>query len=249
VELLLLLGAGIVAGAMNAAVGSGTLVTYPLLLAYGLPPVIANGTNTAGIAPGNVAGAWSYRTQLAGRRRTVVRLALVIGVGAALGATLVVTLPSSVFERLVPWLILVACLLVLVQPRLTRMLRERGVDPTRLPRRTLVPVLLVIGIYAGYFGAAQGIVLIAALTTLFDADLQRSNAVKNVLQGISNGIAGIVFALAGSVDWAAAIAVGAGAILGGFIGAPFASRLPDPALRGLIVAIGLAAAVISFRSF
>lgn len=248
-ELLLLLGAGIVAGAMNAAVGSGTLVTYPLLLAYGLPPVIANGTNTTGIAPGNVAGAWSYRTQLAGRRTTVSKLALVIGAGAVLGATLVIALPSSVFETLVPWLILVACALVLVQPRLTRALRERGVDPTKLPRRALVPVLLLIGVYAGYFGAAQGIVLIAALTTMFDGDLQRSNAVKNVLQGVSNGAAGVVFALAGFVAWGPAIAVGTGAVLGGFVGAPFARRLPDAALRGLIVAIGLVAAVVSFRSF
>jgi uncharacterized membrane protein YfcA len=249
VELLVLLGAGIVAGAMNAAVGSGTLVTYPLLLAYGLPPVIANGTNTMGIAPGNVAGAWSYRRQLTGRRRTVIRLAAVIGLGAALGATLVLVLPSTVFEAVVPWLILVACALVLAQPRISRLLRERGVDATRLPRRALVPVLLVIGIYAGYFGAAQGIVLIAALTTLLDADLQRSNAVKNVLQGVSNGVAGVVFALGGAVAWGPAIAVGTGAVIGGFVGAPVARRLPDAALRGLIVAIGLAAAVVSFRAF
>ena len=234
---------------MNAAVGSGTLVTYPLLLAYGLPPVVANGTNTTGIAPGNVVGAWSYRTQLVGRRSTIVKLTAVILVGAMLGATLVVALPSTVFESLVPWLILVACALVLAQPWITRTLLARGVDPTRLPRRTLVPVLLGIGVYAGYFGAAQGILLIAALTTLFDADLQRSNAVKNVLQGVSNGGAGIVFAVAGLVNWPAAIAVGLGAAVGGSLGAPFARRLPDAALRGIIVGIGVIAAIVSFRSF
>ena len=248
-ELLLLLGAGVVAGAMNAAVGSGTLVTYPLLLAYGLPPVIANGTNTMGIAPGNVAGAWSYRAQLAGRRTRVALLAAVIGIGAVLGATLVLALPSSVFEAAVPWLILLACGLVLAQPRISRALRERGVDASRLPRRALVPVLLVVGVYAGYFGAAQGILLIAALTTMFDGDLQRSNAVKNVLQGVSNGAAGVVFAVGGAVAWGPAIAVGAGSVIGGFLGAPFARRLPDAALRALIVAIGLVAAVVSFRVF
>lgn len=243
------MAAGVVAGAMNAAVGSGTLVTYPLLLAYGLPPVVANGTNTTGIAPGNVVGAWSYRRALAGRRSTIAKLTAVILVGAVAGALLVVALPSTVFESLVPWLILVACALVLVQPWITRSLLARGVDPTRLPRRTLVPVLLGIGVYAGYFGAAQGILLIAALTTLFDADLQRSNAVKNVLQGVSNGAAGLVFALAGFVNWPAAVAVGLGAAVGGSIGAPFARRLPDPALRGIIVTIGVVAAVVSFRSF
>lgn len=243
------MAAGVVAGAMNAAVGSGTLVTYPLLLAYGLPPVVANGTNTTGIAPGNVVGAWSYRRALAWRRSTIAKLTAVILVGAVAGALLVVALPSTVFESLVPWLILVACALVLVQPWITRSLLARGVDPTRLPRRTLVPVLLGIGVYAGYFGAAQGILLIAALTTLFDADLQRSNAVKNVLQGVSNGAAGLVFALAGFVNWPAAVAVGLGAAVGGSIGAPFARRLPDPALRGIIVTIGVVAAVVSFRSF
>ena len=246
--MVLLLGAGIVAGAMNAAVGSGTLVTYPLLLAYGLPPVTANATNTAGIAPGNVAGAWANRRELSGRWVTIAGLAAVVGVGAVAGATLVLVLPSSVFEALVPWLILLACALVLVQPRISRALRERRIDPTSLPRRALVPSLLLLGIYAGYFGAAQGIVLIAALTTMFDSDLQRSNAVKNVLQGVSNLAAAIVFALAGAISWIPAVAVGSGAVVGGLVGAPVARRLPDPAMRALIVAIGVIAAVLSFRA-
>jgi uncharacterized protein len=245
VNLLLLAGAGVVAGAINAVIGSGTLLTYPLLLASGLPPVVANGTNTLGIAPGNAFGAWGYRRELAGRGRQVAGLAALVGVGAVLGAVLVLALPSSVFESVVPWLIVAACVLVVVQPWMVRRLLSRGIDPTSLPKHALVPVLVAVGVYAGYFGAAQGIILIAALGALYDTDLQRSNAAKNVLQGVSNAAAAVVFVIAGSVSWPAAIAIGAGASLGGFLGAPFARRLPDRVLRTIIVVVGLLAAVVS----
>jgi uncharacterized membrane protein YfcA len=245
VNLLLLAGAGVVAGAVNSAIGSGTLLTYPLLLAAGLPPVVANGTNSLGIAPGSAVGAWGYRRELVGRGRQVAGMAALVAVGAVFGAVLVLALPSRVFASVVPWLIVVACVLVIAQPHLVRALRSRGVDPTSLPRRALVPVLLAVGVYAGYFGAAQGIILIAALGALYDSDLQSTNAAKNVLQGVSNSAAAIAFVVAGAVSWPAAIAVGAGASLGGLVGAPFARRLPDPVLRGIIVAVGLVAAVVS----
>ncbi len=244
-NLLLLAGAGVIAGAVNSVVGSGTLLTYPLLLAAGLPPVVANGTNSMGIAPGNGFGAWGYRREMAGRAPQVRLMALAIGVGAVLGATLVLALPSHVFETVVPWLILLACALVIVQPRVVTMLQNRGIDPTSLPRRVLYPVLLTVGVYAGYFGAAQGIILMAALAALYDTDLQRSNAAKNVMQGVSNLSGAVVFALAGAVAWPAALAIGAGASVGGLVGAPFARRLPDRVLRGIIVAIGLLAAAVS----
>jgi uncharacterized membrane protein YfcA len=245
-NLLLLAGAGVVAGAVNAAVGSGTLLTYPLLLASGLPPVVANGTNSAGLAPGNLFGAWGYRREMAGRRREIVPLAASVGAGALVGALLVVVLPASVFERVVPWFILLACLLVVVGPRFTALLKARGVDPTTLPRHVLLPLLLVVGVYAGYFGAAQGVIIVAALTVLFDVDVQRSNAVKNVLQGVSNGVAAVVFAIAGVVAWAPALALAVGASVGGAVGAPVARRLPAAVLRGLIVVVGIAAAGVSF---
>jgi len=245
VNLLLLAGAGVLAGGVNAAIGSGTLLTYPLLLAAGLPPVVANGTNSLGIAPGNAFGAWAYRRELAGRGRQVAGMAVLVGAGALIGAVLVLALPSTVFEKVVPWLIVAACVLVVVQPRLVRSLRARGIDPASLPRRALVPVLFAVGIYAGYFGAAQGIILIAALGALYDPDLQSTNAAKNVLQGVSNTAAAVAFVVAGAVSWPAAIAIGAGAAVGGAIGAPFARRLPDPVLRGIIVAVGLVAAVVS----
>lgn len=244
-NLLLLGAAGVAAGAINSAVGSGTLLTYPLLLAAGLPPVVANGTNSLGISPGNATGAFVYRKQLAGRGRTVLGLMLMIGLGAMIGASLVLRLPATVFEAVVPWLIIGACVLVVVQPRISRAISSRGIDPVSLPKSALFPILFVVGIYAGYFGAAQGILLMAVLATLYSTDLQLSNAAKNVLQGVSNFVAAIIFVIAGAVYWPAAIAVGAGAFVGGFIGAPLAKRLPDVALRTLIVTIGLIAAAVS----
>ncbi|MEI8055864.1 MAG: sulfite exporter TauE/SafE family protein [Actinomycetes bacterium] len=244
-NLLLLAAAGVAAGAINSVVGSGTLLTYPLLLASGLPPVVANGTNSFGVAPGNAMGAWIYRDHNTERKGHISLLAVAIGLGAVSGAGLVLALPASVFEAIVPWLILVACLLVVVQPRIVRELNVRGIDPTNMPQKTQYPVLFVIGIYAGYFGAAQGIILMAVLATLFDVDLQRSNAAKNVLQAVSNLAAACVFALAGAVFWPAALAVGAGATLGGLVGAPVARRLPASVLRGTIVVVGLVAAVVS----
>ena len=216
-----------------------------MLLASGLPPVVANGTNSLGVAPGGLSAAWVYRGELEGRKAQVRLMALTGCVGAVVGALLVIALPARVFEVVVPWLILSACALVLVQPALQRWLRSRGIDPTSLPRRALIPVLLGIGVYAGYFGAAQGVILMAALGTMYDTDLQRSNAVKNIVGGLSNVLAACVFALAGVVMWAPALALAVGATAGGLIGAPFAKRLPEPVLRGLIVVVGLVAAAVS----
>ncbi len=230
VDLLLLTGRrGIVAGAVNSAVGSGTLLTYPLLLAYGLPPVVANGTNSARalarqpVRPPHGGTGARWRADAANLRPMMA----IMAVGALLGALAVVLLPASVFERVVPWFILLACLLVLVGPRVTASLKERGIDSTSLPRHVLLPLLFGVGVYAGYFGAAQGVVIMAALTVLFDVDVQRSNAVKNVLQVVSNGIAAVVFAVAG----VGRLARGAGprggdASVGGLVGAPVARRLP-----------------------
>ena len=225
--------------------GSGTLLTYPLLLAAGLPPVVANGTNSLGISPGNAAGAFVYRSKLSGRRNIVVGLMVMIGLGAAIGASLVLRLPARVFESVVPWLIIGACILVVIQPRISRFISSRGIDPLSLPKSAIYPLMFVVGIYAGYFGAAQGIVLIAVLGTMYSTELQVSNAAKNVLQGVSNFIAALVFVVAGAVSWPAAIAVGSGALVGGFIGAPIAKRMPDAALRLLIVTVGVTAAAVS----
>ena len=244
-SLWLLAAAGVVAGAVNAVVGSGTLLTYPLLVAYGLPPVVANGTNTVGIFPAGLSGAVGYRRELRGRGRRLAPFVVLVVTGAVIGSVLVVALPGSVFESVVPWLILAACVLVLVGPRITRWLARRGVDAESAPWALVVPVLFVTGIYGGYFGAAIGIILMATLTLVYESDLQLSNGAKNLLAGSGNAAGAIVFAVAGRVDWTAGVVVALGATVGGSLGAPFARRLPAPVLRGLVVATGLVAATVA----
>jgi uncharacterized membrane protein YfcA len=245
VNLLLLAGAGVVAGAVNSAVGSGTLLTYPVLLAAGLPPVVANGTNTLGLFPGSLAAAWGYRREMAGRARGLAPVMAMMGAGALLGALAVITFPGA-FAAIVPWLILAACVLVVVQPWLARRMQLAAVHPDQGRHRGLLPTVAVAGGYSGYFGAAQGMILMAVLTTLYDHDLQRSNGVKNLLAAVGNVMAAAVFVVAGSVSWPAAVALGAGATVGGLVGSPVARRLPQPALRALLVVVGLVAAVASF---
>ena len=244
-SLWLLAIAGVVAGAINAIVGSGTLLTYPLLIAYGLPPVIATGTNTLGIFPAGTTAAFGYRRELQGRGRTLTPYIITISIGAVIGACLVVLLPAAVFTVVVPWLILLACALVLVQPRLLKLLAARGITPASISTWALLPALLLTGCYVGYFGAAAGIVLLALLSLMYDADLQSSNAAKNLLGGVGNLAGAAVFVLAGRVSWEAALVLAAGATIGGLVGAPFARRLPSVWLRGLVIATGLVAAAVS----
>jgi uncharacterized membrane protein YfcA len=245
VNLLLLAGAGVVAGAVNSAVGSGTLLTYPLLVASGLPPVVANGSNTVGLFPGSLAAAWGYRREMAGRGRGLLPVMVVMAVGALLGALAVVRFPGA-FEQIVPWLILAAVVLVVVQPWLAARMELAAVHPDQGRHRALMPSVLVSGGYSGYFGAGQGMILMAVLTTFYDHHLQRSNGVKNLLAAVGNLVGAAVFVVAGSVSWPAAIAVGVGATVGGLVGSPVARRLPQVALRALLVVVGVIAAVASF---
>ena len=231
--------AGLAAGTINAVVGSGSLITFPTLLAVGLPPVTANVSNTVGLVPGAVTGALGYRAELVGQRERLVRLGSATVLGALAGAALLLVLPPAVFARVVPLLVVLACALVAVQPWLVHRLRDR-------PRRAHggpVAWLLVLatGVYGGYFGAAQGIMLIAALGLTLDEGLQRVNAAKNVLAGLANLVSGAVFVLVAPVDWRAALLVALGATLGGWLGARVGRRLPPPALRAVVVVVGLAA--------
>jgi uncharacterized membrane protein YfcA len=245
VSLWLLAIAGVVAGAINAVVGSGTLLTYPLLIAHGLPPVIATGSNTLGMFPAGTAAAFGYRRELRGRGRTLAPYVIAISVGALIGASLVVLLPAAVFTVIVPWLILLACALVVVQPRLLKLLASHGITPDTLSSWALIPALLLTGCYVGYFGAAAGIVMLVLLSLMYDANLQNSNAAKNLLGGAGNLAGAAVFVLAGQVSWDAALVIAAGATIGGLVGAPFARQLPTVWLRGLVIATGLVAAAVS----
>jgi uncharacterized membrane protein YfcA len=242
-DALAIFAAGLAAGTINAVVGSGSLITFPTLLALGYPAVLANVSNNVGLVPGSFSGVIGYRRELAGQRDRVIRLAPSSAAGALVGAILLLLLPGSVFRNVVPLLILVACVLVIVQPRLTRRLaHRRGDAAANVGFGLLVPVFLT-GIYGGYFGAAQGVILITLLAIFLDDDLQRLNAVKNVQAGVVNGVAAVVFISATHIDWGVAGLIAAGSVVGGQIGASTGRRLPRNALRAIIFIVGLVAAL------
>jgi uncharacterized membrane protein YfcA len=237
--------AGFGGGAINAAVGSGTLLVYPVLTGVGVPPVTANGTNGLGLVAGSITSAWSYRS-LWRDRLTVLRWPIIVGsVGAVIGALLVIGLDERFFVAVIPWLVLAATALVAISPLITRWLRTRARISAQLPRR-LWPFTGLIGIYSGYFGAGQGIVLLALFGIRYDTSIQRANAAKNAFAAAANLAAALVFLLSGHVDLAVAACVALGAIPGGYVGGHYAKRLPDAALRGLVVVVGVFATVYLF---
>jgi uncharacterized membrane protein YfcA len=242
-EALALACAGVGAGAINTVVGSGTLLTFPTLLAFGYAPVIANVSNTVGLVPGSLSGAYGYRSELAGQGRRALVLGTASALGGVSGAILLLALPASAFRAIVPVFIAVALVLVVVQPRLGAMLEaRRGARPEH-GGRWLSAALLTTGVYGGYFGAAQGILILAALGLGLSEPLQRINALKNVLAGLTNLVAGIVFVAFAHVDWTVALLLALGSTLGGQLGARVGRRLPPPALRALVVTVGIAAIV------
>ena len=241
VEAAAILFAGMAAGCINTVVGSGTLITFPTLVALGYPPVVANVSNTVGLVPGSVAGAWGYRRELDGQRSRLIRLGAASLLGAVVGALALLVAPDEVFTAVVPVLIVVACALVAIQPWLVGKLKDR-------PRREHggVGVWLLVfatGIYGGYFGAAQGVLLIAVLGLGLDETLQRVNAAKNVLAGLVNLVASLVFVVVADIDWVVAALIAAGALLGGLAGARVGRRLAPLALRVVVVLVGVVAVV------
>lgn len=245
-EAFLVALAGLAAGTINTVVGSGTLITFPTLLAFGVPPVTANVSNNIGLVPGSVAGAIGYRDELDGQRSRVLRLVSASVIGAAVGAVLLLVLPAGAFEAIVPALIMLGVVLVVVQPRLSAWVRgraeARGEEPSD-GAWWVWPAVLLCGVYGGYFGAAQGVLLMGVLGIGVAQSLQRSNAVKNVLAAGVNGTAGAIFVVVADVDWRVVALIGAGSVLGGLLGARIGKRLPPLALRATIVVVGLVAFV------
>lgn len=237
--------AGIGAGTINTVVGSGSLITFPALLALGYPPLVANISNTLGLVPGGVSGAWGYRRELAGTGTGAVlrRLAPWSAAGGVAGAVLLLVLPARVFTSVVVVLIAVALVLVLVQPSLAARLRARDplAAPTPLRAAVLAGGLFAASVYGGYFGAAQGVVYVALLTLLLLEDLQVANAVKNVLATVVNAVAAATFVLFAQPDWAVVGLIALGSTVGGQLGARVGRRLPPRVLRGVIVIVGVVA--------
>ena len=242
-EVVAVLVAGVWAGAINTIVGSGTLVTFPVLLAVGYPPVVANVSNGIGLVPGSAAGAWGYRRELTGQRDRALKLGTGSLLGAVAGAVLLLELPAEAFESIVPAFIVLALLGILFQRRLQALIAGRAQRGEHGGLMTWLGVF-VAGIYGGYFGAAQGILLLSVLGLTLHEELQRINALKNVLAGLANLVSGVVFVLVAEVAWEAVACVAAGAALGGVLGARYGRRLPADALRAVIVVVGIAAIVL-----
>jgi uncharacterized membrane protein YfcA len=243
-EAVAILLAGVAAGTINTVVGSGTLITFPTLLAFGVPPVTANVSNTIGLVPGTLSGAIGYRRELVGQRSRLLRLGPAALLGGVVGAVLLLVLPDEAFSAIVPVLILLGCVLVVFQPRISKVVAARHEAGGGLPDHGawwVWPTVLLTGVYGGYFGAAQGVLLMAVLGIGVPETLQRSNATKNVLALLVNGIAAVIFIVVADVDWAVAGLIAAGSIAGGQIGATWGRRLPPLGLRIVIVVVGVVA--------
>ncbi len=257
-QALAIFAAGLAAGTINTVVGSGTLITFPVLLAFGYPAVLANVSNNLGLVPGVASGVVGYRAELVGQRARVIRLGSASLGGGLVGAVLLLVLPAGAFQAIVPALIGIALVMVVFQPWLAKWVAARqaarGVAapiteaaPADAGLQLGGPVLWVLvflaGVYGGYFGAAQGVLLLGLMGVAFTDSLQRINAVKNVLAGLVNGIAAIVFVIATRIDWGAAGLIAAGAVIGGQLGARIGRRLPPWGMRVVIGCVGVAALV------
>lgn len=246
VEAAAIIAGGMGAGAINAIAGSGTLLSFPILLAVGYPAVTANVSNNIGLVPGSMSAVYNTREGLEGQRPRAVRLGIGSSLGALCGSILLLTLDSDVFDAVVPVLVILAATLMLFQPRVAALVASRregrGHD---VPEAGLVApvVCFFAGIYGGYFGAAQGIILLATIGSLLPDALGRTNALKNVLAGTVNSVAALLFVFFGDVAWGPVALIAAGSIVGAVIGARLGKRVPVPVLRGFIVCLGYAVAL------
>ena len=245
-EQLVVLLAGLGAGILSSTVGVASLLSFPTLVALGLPPVTANVSNTLGLIPGGISGAAGYREELREAPRLAARILLVCSIGAVAGAALLLGLPPGVFEAVVPWLILFTCLLVGIQPKVAAWLRSRAGD-SRADRLHMSPVTTgfatLTGVYGGYFGAGAGVMMVAVLGLGTDLELRIVNGLKTVSLMAGNVVAGLIFVVVADPRWDVVALLAAGSLVGGYVGARIGRRLPDAVFRGAVVVAGVIAAV------
>jgi len=250
-EVIAILLAGFGAGVINAVVGAGTLVTFSTLLLLGYPPIVANVSNTLGLVPGSLTAAYAFRSSLHGRGRLVRTLVAVAVVGGVIGAFLLIGLPPRAFELVVPALLVVAAALAVLQPRIAAAVtarRERSGRPD-LRVSDAVPPLLAAGvlatsIYGGYFGAAQGVLMLVVLGLITGSPLNELNGVKNILVAMTNLVSALVFMVIADIDWTVAGLIAVGATAGGAVGGTVGRRISAAVLRTLIVTVALVAAAL-----
>ena len=247
-ELAGVLAAGLGAGVLTSTVGVASLLSFPVLVALGLPPVVANASNTVGLLPGAVSGSLGYREELRSQPTLTLRVLVTSAVGAVAGALLLLVLPPAVFEAVVPWLILGTCVLVGLQPRLSRLLRARRSPDlpqvrTEMSRPTTFFAVLT-GSYGGYFGAGSGVMMMAVLGLGLDLDLRVVNALKTLSVMAGNLVASAIFLVLADLAWEAVVPLAVGSVLGGYVGARVGRRLPATLLRSLVVVAGVTGAVV-----
>jgi uncharacterized membrane protein YfcA len=245
-EHLAIIGAGLGAGLLTSTVGVASLVSFPVLIALGIPPVVANASNTVGLIPAGLGGSLGYRRELREQPRVTWFVVLTCAIGSIGGAILLLALPSGVFEAAVPWLILFTCLLVGAQPWISRWLRSR--KPADLgPRTALSPATTffaaLTGVYGGYFGAGSGVMMMAVLSLGLDLELRLVNALKTLAILAANVVAGLIFVFVADLDYTAIGLLATGSIVGGYAGSHIGRLLPPTLLRILIVLAGITAAI------
>ena len=238
----LLAGAGLLAGGVNALAGGGSLISFPALLAAGYPPVTANVTNTVALFPGYAGSVAGGRAELVGQRARIRSLAAVSVVGAVLGSVLLLTTPSEVFRAVVPFLILLACGLLVLQPRLAA--RVQQVDRPAHGGLLLQGGVLLAAVYGAYFGAGLGVLLLGLLGVFLVERLAVVNALKNVVSVVVNALAVVAFGIFGPVAWEAVLVVALASLTGGYLGGRLAGRVPNRLLRGAVVAYGVVVSVV-----
>ena len=236
-EAIAVMAAGLIAGAINAIVGSGSLITFPTLLAIGLPPITANVSNTIGLVPGGISGTVGYRRELVGQRERVLVLGAAGLIGGTVGAGLLLVLPPEAFERIVPFLVLFAAGITAIQPVLTERLKNVRARPAH-DNPIVVLAVFFTAIYGGYFGAGQGVILLALLLLLVNDDPQRLNGLKNAVILVVNVVAALIFVVVAPVDWTAVLLLAVSSTIGGQLGATVGRRLSPTALRVAIVVLG-----------
>jgi len=245
---ILVFFAGLWAGTINAVVGSGTLVTFPVLIALGVAPVVASMSNAMGLVAGTAAGAWGYRRELAGRGRQLLKLMPASLLGGITGAWLLLHLPEKVFAYVAPVLLVAALLMVLFQPKLQAWIRNREQNPEHAIKDKSHGILLVVliylaGVYGGYFVAAQGILLVGILGVFLSGTMQNANAMKNILTLTVNMVAAVSYLIFAfdRINWWVVLLIAVSSTIGGLLGSKVGRKLSPKVLRGVIFTLGIVA--------